>query len=130
MLFFWVGLGSGNAMRYTCGDFVKHWSFLPINGVEITSAKNCSTVQVYVGMSCLFCLHSSEKFCMINSLILSSQLCKSKKLLDFAEKCLKEGTEYYYGIEACNEVLDGGYRIDSQLKHDFLCTRAALLLKV
>ncbi|XP_057533698.1 protein ALTERED SEED GERMINATION 2 isoform X2 [Amaranthus tricolor] len=93
--------GSGNAMRYTCGDLVKHWSFLPINGVEITSAKNCSTVQ----------------------------LCKSKKLLEFAETCLKEGTEYYYGIEACNEVLDGGYRIDLQLKHACLCTRAALLLK-
>ena len=85
-----MGLGSGNAMRYTCGDLVKHWSFLPINGVEITSAKNCSTVQVYVGMSCLFCLHSSEKFCdqQLNSVISALQ---KQKTFGICRNMLKRG---------------------------------------
>ena len=47
-----------------------------------------------------------------------------------ARRSLDEGN-YFYGIEACNEVLDGYYGdIGSTLKHDYLCTRAALLLKV
>lgn len=59
------------------------------------------------------------------------QLDKCRKLVQFAERCLKEGTDYFYGIEACNEVLDGHpHEIGPTLKHDCLCTRAALLLKV
>ncbi|RVW56057.1 hypothetical protein CK203_107425 [Vitis vinifera] len=58
------------------------------------------------------------------------QLDKCRKLVQFAERCLKEGTDYFYGIEACNEVLDGHpHEIGPTLKHDCLCTRAALLLK-
>ena len=42
-----------------------------------------------------------------------------------------EGGNYFGGIEACNEILDGfGRIIGVILKHDSLCTRAALLLKV
>lgn len=59
------------------------------------------------------------------------QLAKCRKLIEIADKSLEEGTEYFYGIEACNEVLDGyGCDIGPTLKHDCLCTRAALLLKV
>lgn len=58
------------------------------------------------------------------------QLDRSRKLLQIAEKCL-EGGNYFGGIEACNEILDGnGRNIGVILKHDSLCTRAALLLKV
>ncbi|KAL2927424.1 WD and tetratricopeptide repeats protein 1 [Bienertia sinuspersici] len=53
----------------------------------------------------------------------------AEKLVEIAKTCLEEGTEYYYGIETCNEVLDGGYEIDASLKLDCLCARAALLLK-
>lgn len=58
------------------------------------------------------------------------QLQKCRKLVKIAEKCLNEAADYYYGIEACNEVLDGGYKIDPMLRHDSLCLRAALLLQV
>ncbi|XP_021743634.1 WD and tetratricopeptide repeats protein 1-like isoform X1 [Chenopodium quinoa] len=105
--------GGVNSMQYTCGDVSKHWSFSPaLDGVEfspvdavasknISSAKNYDTVQIG----------------------------KCKKLMEFAKTCLEEGAKYYYGIEACNEVLDGGYKIDRQLKHDCLCIRAALFLQ-
>jgi len=42
-----------------------------------------------------------------------------------------EEEEPYYGIEACNEVLNGyNHIIGPALKLECLCTRAALLLKV
>lgn len=55
---------------------------------------------------------------------------KCKKLIQIAQRSL-EGANYFYGIEACNEILDGyGRYISPSLKHECLCTRAALLLKV
>lgn len=61
---------------------------------------------------------------------IAAKLDKCRKLVQFAERCLKEGTDYFYGIEACNEVLDGHpHEIGPTLKHDCLCARAALLLK-
>ena len=54
-----------------------------------------------------------------------------KKLVQGAEKILNEGSNFLYGIEACNEVLDGkGPEIGDALRHECLCIRAALLLKV
>ncbi|KAI3979004.1 hypothetical protein MKX01_016179 [Papaver californicum] len=54
---------------------------------------------------------------------------KCKELVEIAEASLRE-SKNYYGIEACNEVLDGNASvIGPQLRHDCLCTRAALLLK-
>lgn len=55
--------------------------------------------------------------------------------MQFATKCLDNlsdySSDYLYGIDACNEVLDGkGPDIGSSLRHDCLCIRAALLLKV
>lgn len=58
------------------------------------------------------------------------QLDKCRKLLQIAEKCSEVGN-YFGGIKACNEILDGyGRNIGVIFKHDSLCTRAALLLKV
>jgi len=58
------------------------------------------------------------------------QLDKCRKLIKYAKKSLDNGTPYY-GIEACNEVLNGySHIIGSALKHECLCTRAALLIKV
>lgn len=65
------------------------------------------------------------------SLILFLQLDKCRKLVQIAEKSLLENTDYYYGIEACNDVLDcHGREIGPMLMHECLCIRAALLLKV
>ncbi|XP_031497022.1 protein ALTERED SEED GERMINATION 2 isoform X1 [Nymphaea colorata] len=60
----------------------------------------------------------------------SSMAHKCDKLLQYARKCLEEESDYLYAIEACSEVLDGkGYYVEDALRHEFLCTRAALLLK-
>lgn len=60
----------------------------------------------------------------------SFQLDKCRALIQFAKQSLEE-EKYYYGIESCNEVLDGyGDIIGPALKHEALCIRAALLLKV
>lgn len=48
-----------------------------------------------------------------------------------ALKSLKEDSNFYYGIEACNEVLDDCRdEIGPLLTFECLCTRAAILLKV
>nr|XP_043637625.1 protein ALTERED SEED GERMINATION 2 isoform X2 [Erigeron canadensis] len=60
---------------------------------------------------------------------LAPRLDKCRKLLQIAEKSLKEGANYYYGIEACNDVLHGHGQIGHTLMHETLCLRAALLLK-
>lgn len=60
-----------------------------------------------------------------------SKLDKCRKLIQIAEKSLKGETDYYFGIEACNEVLDGhGHEIGPTLMHECLCIRTSLLLKV
>ncbi|KAA0038676.1 WD and tetratricopeptide repeats protein 1 isoform X1 [Cucumis melo var. makuwa] len=101
-----AGLGT---MQYTSGDVSKLMSFTPVlNGFELQH-------------------HVSN---LSNSLPLNcAKLDKCRKLLQIAEKCL-EGGNYFGGIEACNEILDGnGRNISVIFKHDSLCTRAALLLK-
>lgn len=60
---------------------------------------------------------------------LAARLDQCRKLLQIAEKSLKEGANYYYGIEACNDVLHGHGQIGHTLMHECLCLRAALLLK-
>ena len=58
------------------------------------------------------------------------QMDKCRRLVQIAEKFL-EYTDYFYGIDACNEVVDGhGREIGPLLMHECLCIRAALLLKV
>ncbi|GAB4844926.1 Protein ALTERED SEED GERMINATION 2 [Ancistrocladus abbreviatus] len=104
----------GSAMQYTSGDVAKLWSFSPIlNGVELQPLRADAL--------------DKASFRKSNR---SSKFDKCRNLLQIAEKCLKEGSDYYHGVESCNEVLDGyGSKIDPMFKHDCLCTRAALLLK-
>ncbi|GAA0158460.1 ubiquitin-protein ligase [Lithospermum erythrorhizon] len=106
--------GHGSPMRYTSGDALKLSSFATnLNGVELQSSAsgtitNGSPVKPQV----------------------TARLEMCRKLLQFAEKSLHEGTNCYYGIEACNDVLDGhGHEIGSTLMHECLCIRAVLLLK-
>ncbi|XP_022976302.1 WD and tetratricopeptide repeats protein 1-like [Cucurbita maxima] len=104
-----AGLGT---MQYTSGDVSKLMSFTPIlNGLELQHpVSNLSNGLPLNGG-------------------VNAKLDKCRKLLQIAEKCL-EGGNYFGGIEACNEILDGfGRIIGVILKHDSLCSRAALLLK-
>ncbi|XP_010675524.2 protein ALTERED SEED GERMINATION 2 [Beta vulgaris subsp. vulgaris] len=104
--------GGGNSVQYTCGDVENRWSFSPFpNAVELSSLGAVA----------------SENFSAKSNAGVQNGKCT--KLVEMAEKCLEVGTQYYSGIEACNEVLDGGHKIDPLLKHDCLCARAALLLK-
>ncbi|GAB2216863.1 hypothetical protein Droror1_Dr00000010 [Drosera rotundifolia] len=102
-----VNQAGGNAMQYTMGDVSKLWSFSPIfNGVQLRPPR----ADVMESPSSM------------------KPRQEVRNLLQFAEKCLHEA-DYYHGIEACNEVLDGCGSKDPSLVHDCLCTRAALLLK-
>ncbi|KAK1405567.1 WD and tetratricopeptide repeats protein 1 [Heracleum sosnowskyi] len=105
---------SGSAMRYTSEDAMKLMSLNPIlNGVDLKS----SVSRVF-----------PNGFPRKRNIV--SGLDKCRKLVQIAEKSLKEGTNCYYAIEACNEVLDGhGHEIGSMLMHECLCLRASLLLK-
>ncbi|XP_015571581.1 protein ALTERED SEED GERMINATION 2 isoform X4 [Ricinus communis] len=109
-----VNHAGGSSMQYTTGDASKLMTFAPIlNGLELQPppsdiSKNGLRFKSYV----------------------ASTLQKCRKLLQFAEKCLDDGANFFYGIEACNEVLDRhGRDISPAIRHDCLCTRAALLLK-
>ncbi|KAG2692462.1 hypothetical protein I3843_08G054500 [Carya illinoinensis] len=103
-----------SAMQYTSGDVSKLMNFTPIlNGVELQPA-----------VSNVF------SSCLCRKTTFAALLDKCRKLIQIAENTLKEATNYFYGIEACNEVLDGyGHDIGPKLKHECLCLRAALLLK-
>lgn len=51
--------------------------------------------------------------------------------MQVATRSLEIGMNLMLGIEACSEVLESiGSDIDDDMEHDFLCTRAALYLKV
>ncbi|XP_044475514.1 protein ALTERED SEED GERMINATION 2-like isoform X2 [Mangifera indica] len=92
--------------RYTAGDASKMMSFVPaLDRVE---------------------LHPPISDC--NGL--AARIEKCRMLVEIAGNYLEEGTNPCYGVEACNEVLEGhGTEIGSKLRHECLCTRAALLLK-
>ncbi|KAK6130716.1 hypothetical protein DH2020_035533 [Rehmannia glutinosa] len=106
-----VNLASSSTMKYTPGDVSKLISLSPIlDGVEV---------------------HSSLSGVSLNGFPLRSKaaagLDKCRKLIQIAEKSLKGETDYHYGIEACNEVLNGhGPEIGATLMHDCLCIRASL----
>ncbi|KAJ8771533.1 hypothetical protein K2173_026710 [Erythroxylum novogranatense] len=111
-----VDHGSGNAMQYNTGDLTKLTTFTPLfNGLELQ----------WLPPDLPRTIRSSKS---------NSVLEKCRKLIQYAEKCLEEGANYFSGIEACDEVLDGdgrghGHDIDPMLRHEGLCIRAALLLK-
>ncbi|KAJ9146499.1 hypothetical protein P3X46_028758 [Hevea brasiliensis] len=109
-----VNQAGGGAMRYASGDASKLMTFNPIlNGLELQPPLSV----VY---------KSSLRF----KSNVTSVLEKCRKLVQIAEKCLEGGSNYYDGIEACNEVLDQHcHDIGLAIRHDCLCTRAGLLLK-
>ncbi|KAK6940224.1 WD40 repeat, partial [Dillenia turbinata] len=101
-----------SAMQYTSEDFTKLMSTPIPSGVELQPPVS----EVFTDRS----FRSG----------IAARLDKCRKLIQYAEKSLNEGKDYYNGIEACNEVLDGyGREIESLLRHECLCIRAALLLK-
>ncbi|XP_030933686.1 WD and tetratricopeptide repeats protein 1 isoform X1 [Quercus lobata] len=103
-----------SAMQYTPGDVSKLMSFSPIlDGVELQPP-----------VSNVFTSHLPRK----NNVAATREKCR--KLIQIAEKCLEEATNYFYGIEACSEVLDGYvHDVGPMLKQECLCLRAALLLQ-
>ncbi|KAF3326482.1 WD and tetratricopeptide repeats protein 1 isoform X2 [Carex littledalei] len=105
-----------NAMRYSVGDIQKCLYVPPFPAVPYQPS---SWPSISVKPSTKYSLQKLEV---------------RKKLVQFATKCLDNlsdySSDYLYGIDACNEVLDGkGPDIGSSLRHDCLCIRAALLLK-
>ncbi|XP_004501616.1 protein ALTERED SEED GERMINATION 2 [Cicer arietinum] len=102
-----------NEMQYTSGDVSKLTTYSPIvNGAEL---------QPFVSNVFPNGFPTKKN--------IAAKLDKCRKLIKYAKKSLEEGTPYY-GIEACNEVLNGyNHIIGPALKHECLCTRAALLLK-
>nr|GLL48120.1 WD and tetratricopeptide repeats protein 1-like isoform X1 [Ipomoea trifida] len=103
-----------SSMRYSSSDVAKLMNFnAVIKEVELQS----SVTGIFLNGSSL----RSQA---------TAKLDKCRKLIQTAEKSLKEGKKYYYGIEACNEVLHGyGDEIGPMLTYECLCIRAALLLK-
>ncbi|TKY74456.1 WD and tetratricopeptide repeats protein 1 [Spatholobus suberectus] len=102
-----------NEMQYTSGDVSKLMTYSPtINGTELQPC-----------VSNVF----PNGFPIKKNI--AAKLDKCRKLIKYAKKSLDNGTPYY-GIEACNEVLNGyGHTIGPALKYECLCTRAALLIK-
>ncbi|TMW89482.1 hypothetical protein EJD97_017119 [Solanum chilense] len=109
-----VNPAHGNSISYTSGDVSNLMNFAPsVNGIELQSS-----------VSGIFLNGSSSKR------IPASKLEKCKRLIQMALNSLKEDSNFYYGIEACNEVLDGCRdEIGPLLSFECLCTRAAILLK-
>ncbi|CAK8568218.1 unnamed protein product [Lathyrus sativus] len=102
-----------NEVQYTSGDVSKLVTYSPtVNGVEL---------QPFVPNVFPNGFHAKKN--------IAAKLDKCRKLIKYAKKSLEEGV-FYYGIEACNEVLSGyNHIIGPAIKHECLCTRAALLLK-
>ncbi|CAN8299158.1 unnamed protein product [Cochlearia groenlandica] len=60
----------------------------------------------------------------------TATLKKCTELVKMAKRSLEGGADVFYAIEAANEVLNAHSNdIDPALRHDCLCTRAALMLK-
>ncbi|KAF3665899.1 WD and tetratricopeptide repeat protein, putative isoform 4 [Capsicum annuum] len=109
-----VNPARGSSISYTSGDVSNLMNFSPlINGIELQSS-----------VSGILLNGSSSKR------IPAAKLEKCKRLIQMAVKSLKEDSNFYYGIEACNEVLDSCRdEIGPLLIFECLCTRAAILLK-
>ncbi|XP_043713111.1 protein ALTERED SEED GERMINATION 2 [Telopea speciosissima] len=109
-----MNLGGDSVVKYTAEDVLNQTSFTPM--LIAAERTQVATQRLPYGSS-------------MKSHI-SSRVNKCKELVQAAERCLNEGMDFFYGIEACSEVLDGkGLEIVPELKHECLCTRAALLLK-
>ncbi|KAL6527287.1 hypothetical protein OROGR_016377 [Orobanche gracilis] len=109
-----VNLASRSSVSYTSGDVSELFRLSPIlDGGEVNSSHSAVSLNGYP---------VRKKY--------AARLDKCRKLIQIAEKSLKGETNHYYGIDACNEVLDGhGHEIGPTLIHECLCIRASLLLK-
>ncbi|CAL5332701.1 unnamed protein product [Camellia sinensis] len=107
----------GTSMQYTSADASKIMTFSPtLNGVELQSS-------ILGALQNGFHLKRN-----VSAMFLQHEKCR--KLVQIAEKSLMDNTNYFHGIEACNEVLDAhGHEIEPVLMHECLCIRAALFLK-
>ncbi|CAA0809143.1 transducin family protein / WD-40 repeat family protein, partial [Striga hermonthica] len=110
-----VNLASAVSMSYTPADFANLFSLSSIfDGGEVNSSSLSGV--------------SSNGYPLRKKA--AARLDRCRKLIQIAEKSLEGETDYYYGIEACDEVLDGhGHEIGPTLMHECLCIRASLLLK-
>lgn len=109
-----VNNAGGSATQYSSADAAKMMSFTPPTD-KMESPDSFSLV------------HRNGFPLKSNT---SATLDKCRKLIQIAEKSLMGNSNYYYGIEVCNDVLDGhGSEIGVALMHECLCVRAALLLK-
>eukprot|EP00268_Persea_americana_P013907 TRINITY_DN1615_c0_g1_i4.p1 TRINITY_DN1615_c0_g1~~TRINITY_DN1615_c0_g1_i4.p1 ORF type:complete len:534 (-),score=102.33 TRINITY_DN1615_c0_g1_i4:1484-3085(-) len=108
-----VNAGDGSSMQYRSGNIPKQMNASPIaNQAE----RSPSPPQI-------------SRNSVPQNTNISSRLRRCYELVQAAKKSL-EVPNYLYGIEACNEVLDGrGPDIGPALKHECLCTRASLFLK-
>ncbi|KAL2340008.1 hypothetical protein Fmac_007948 [Flemingia macrophylla] len=108
-----VNYAGVNEMQYASGDISKLTTY-------------CSTINGTELQPCVSNVFPIEFPFKKN---IAAKLDKCRKLIKYAKKSLENGKPYY-GIEACNEVLNGySHIIGSALKHECLCTRAALLIK-
>ncbi|CAF2352241.1 unnamed protein product [Brassica rapa] len=99
-------------MQYTPGDVANFFSLSNILH-DVESTPQVSTTQNG--------FHRNGNAAMLK---------KCTELVELAKSSLEEGTDIFYAIEAANEVLDAHSNdIESALRHECLCTRAALLLK-
>ncbi|CAF1787323.1 protein ALTERED SEED GERMINATION 2 [Brassica napus] len=99
-------------MQYTPGDVANFFSLSNILH-DVESPPQVSTTQNG--------FHRNGSAAMLK---------KCTELVELAKSSLEEGTDIFYAIEAANEVLDAHSNdIESALRHECLCTRAALLLK-
>ncbi|XP_020400929.1 DDB1- and CUL4-associated factor 8 isoform X2 [Zea mays] len=75
--------------------------------------------------------HAKEKKTSVNTAPRNlSRVDMCKKFMQVATRSLEIGKNLMHGIEACSEVLESTEPdIDDDMRHGFLCTRAALYLK-
>ncbi|KAL9315595.1 hypothetical protein ACSQ67_016596 [Phaseolus vulgaris] len=78
--------------------------------------------------------HDGNIHAVLDSFLSCSEAFSRKRVRRPPWLCQCIGLEFkripYYGIEACNDVLNGySHIIGSTLKHECLCTRVALLIK-
>ncbi|XP_068638970.1 protein ALTERED SEED GERMINATION 2-like isoform X2 [Aristolochia californica] len=106
-----ANLGSKNVLRYSVEDVAQQ-----VNSAPTLSEMETAQDLIEKPFQC-----SNDSIGNCNH--------PTRELLEAAEKCL-ERSDYFNGIEACNELLDGRIReIGPALEYGCLCTRSALFLK-
>ncbi|KAG9450778.1 hypothetical protein H6P81_010743 [Aristolochia fimbriata] len=109
-----VNLGCESVLKYSVEDVVKQANLAP-EPSESERAQDLISKPYH---------HFNDRIQNCNS---HTRQCR--KLLEAAEKCIEQ-SDYFSGIEACNELLDGRIReIGPANEYDCLCIRSALLLK-